>query len=763
MKYLVLTLFLSIAFYIQATHEGAGSDIYVDHQGNGVYKITLVRYGAGSTLTSVPFTTNSTPSTFSLPKVQTTSVQLPQCVGNFTTDLTIFEGLVQFSTIPVNGLELTTNCTWPTQNNIQNWPILSITTTIYPGFSGHSPRFMDAPQLHLFNDSIAQINMGAYNVEREDSLHFEFSQLEPFLGSGSYMPGYSSNSPFGTNVPTEINSHSGLIEAINVPNGSYYIGIDVSAYKDGVKTCTVKRDFSICSAPTYKSQPKIELQNIHFTGADSSKTSNTYFFDMNFGDTLRFDISSFSTNSDSVEIKSFGNLLYNNSGWSGNCSGNHCALNFSPGGIKGKSSAHEWFSFAPKYGFIPTGRKSGSAHFIFQAYQEDSLGSYGYANVAVYVRVKKAQSIRSVSRIDLCNGQVKKAQILGDTTNLKWYPSIGVSNNTSASPFINPPQSQVYTVVNQNNGDSIQIHVNVGVAPKPILNKFNKDLIVANDKAFESINTLYNGATLYQEHDEMKITLVGEYYSHGHYGNCFRSSDTVKFAQLNRVANSAAFSGKSIRSSGNDVKSLTLQFLNRSYSIDTIRFLAPNPQYQKTALSPYLVIIDPQNQTIFSDTAIGYQNLVWKFSLSGLTLDQGTNYRIELHQFENEIVMFKPHAFPYTDKTITMKITGAEYDHFGVTKNNAFPYLEFEFASSIAMSENEIDAQVYPNPATDLFTIQLEGNWTFHLFDLSGRLLLEHTAKDTEQLNINNLPTGTYIYEIKSQNGGTKRDKLIIR
>ncbi|MCT4622165.1 MAG: T9SS type A sorting domain-containing protein, partial [Schleiferiaceae bacterium] len=231
---------------------------------------------------------------------------------------------------------------------------------------------------------------------------------------------------------------------------------------------------------------------------------------------------------------------------------------------------------------------------------------------------------------------------------------------------------------------------------------------------------------------------------------------------LNRVANSAAFSGKSIRSSGNDVKSLTLQFPSRSYSIDSIRFLAPYPQYQKTTQPPYLVIIDPQNQTIYSDTAIGYQNLVWTFALTGLILDKGTNYRIELHQFENEIVLFKPHSLPYMDKTGTMHITGAEYNHYGVNKNDAFPYLEFEFASSITVREKELDAKIYPNQTAGILAIEANEDWSFLMYDLTGRLVETHNSTEGQKIDLSLLPAGTYLYEILSTTNQSKRDKLIV-
>jgi hypothetical protein len=59
------------------------------------------------------------------------------------------------------------------------------------------------------------------------------------------------------------------------------------------------------------------------------------------------------------------------------------------------------------------------------------------------------------------------------------------------------------------------------------------------------------------------------------------------------------------------------------------------------------------------------------------------------------------------------------------------------------VDDNSKPLQIYPNPATDIVTVWADG--LLELLDLEGRLLQQHQVHGQTQLNISNLPAGTYL------------------
>ncbi len=79
---------------------------------------------------------------------------------------------------------------------------------------------------------------------------------------------------------------------------------------------------------------------------------------------------------------------------------------------------------------------------------------------------------------------------------------------------------------------------------------------------------------------------------------------------------------------------------------------------------------------------------------------------------------------------------------------------------------NNIEAatSVYPNPANNLITVKSEGNFTFKLFDVTGKLMLTKKCNSTESMDVSTFANGIYFYEINCQGlSNIKTGKLIIR
>jgi hypothetical protein len=762
--YLLTSLLALCSISVFATHSGTGTEVYIEKTGNNTYKFTLTRYGIQASITSVTFSTNA-PNTGSitLNRVSYKPASAVNCpFGYGEVSVGVFEGTAQFTSIPPNGITIESdNNQWSGFVNIAiDHDRLYSISKIYPGFE-KSAQFFENSYLQSFSNSDVEINMGAFNGNHEDSLHFSFSNVNALNSLNGFEVGYSQNSPFGNSVTTTINPNTGLVMAKNVPNGHYFLGVNVDSYRNGNKVSTINRQVPIYVKTPASSLPEIDLTTVSFTGLDSSKIGNNYYFEMSYSDTLRLNLFASSTNNDSIVLRGLGNLLTNNDGNSGNCAGLSCAQYSLVGGSAGQTMVQGQFEFTPDSNFVDVNSNFGYAHFVFQAFQSDSCKEKRNQNLGLYIRVKRTQSIYSTSGAIVCNGQPFHSQILGDTTNLQWYPSTGVSNPTSASPLLSPSQNTTYTIVNLNNGDSISLKIEVGLVQKPILNISNATLSIPNNKAFDEVTTYYNGTAVYQVDDSLQVNLVGDYYSEGILGNCSSFSDSIKHSALNKIALSNAQKGAAIKTSGHGKKVLKFNFPNRNYQVQKIRMLSPISAYNKTSSAPELKLLDLQGQLLKSVSGTYANNQVWEFNMSNQPFTQGDIYILELTMSETEVVLFKPQSLPFSDNANTFVVTAAEYSDYGVMKSDAFPYLDFEFSTSIAIVENELFATLYPNPVKDILYIETAEPCTLTLMDLNGRSIHVFEIKSTSNLDLSGLAQGAYLYELINALGYSKNGKLI--
>jgi hypothetical protein len=73
---------------------------------------------------------------------------------------------------------------------------------------------------------------------------------------------------------------------------------------------------------------------------------------------------------------------------------------------------------------------------------------------------------------------------------------------------------------------------------------------------------------------------------------------------------------------------------------------------------------------------------------------------------------------------------------------------------------------VYPNPATDVLTLQVEkyslDQLSYSLFDLSGRLLEENKVQNNQtNIDLNGLSSSVYFLKVKSKNREIKNFKIL--
>ncbi|NOQ75911.1 MAG: T9SS type A sorting domain-containing protein [Crocinitomix sp.] len=73
---------------------------------------------------------------------------------------------------------------------------------------------------------------------------------------------------------------------------------------------------------------------------------------------------------------------------------------------------------------------------------------------------------------------------------------------------------------------------------------------------------------------------------------------------------------------------------------------------------------------------------------------------------------------------------------------------------------SKVAVAIYPNPAADLVTISLEGNFTYSIYSVDGQLMQNGTAFDNVNLSLANYTSGVYLVKV-SNNAFTKSVQLI--
>jgi len=91
--------------------------------------------------------------------------------------------------------------------------------------------------------------------------------------------------------------------------------------------------------------------------------------------------------------------------------------------------------------------------------------------------------------------------------------------------------------------------------------------------------------------------------------------------------------------------------------------------------------------------------------------------------------------------------------------------LEYFFPAqplSVTDYEQELDFKLYPNPATDSFSLSVKDEAQVTLFTISGRKVLEKTVTQNDSIDISGLNRGIYLVVVKNYRG-MKTKKLIIK
>ena len=81
--------------------------------------------------------------------------------------------------------------------------------------------------------------------------------------------------------------------------------------------------------------------------------------------------------------------------------------------------------------------------------------------------------------------------------------------------------------------------------------------------------------------------------------------------------------------------------------------------------------------------------------------------------------------------------------------------------------QENLSVMIYPNPATDILTIELEQpmeKWDWTLYNIHGQVVLELRGLSGDKLTIDRgtLATGLYTYQLKTADGPSVSVKITI-
>ena len=97
------------------------------------------------------------------------------------------------------------------------------------------------------------------------------------------------------------------------------------------------------------------------------------------------------------------------------------------------------------------------------------------------------------------------------------------------------------------------------------------------------------------------------------------------------------------------------------------------------------------------------------------------------------------------------KLTEHKSNVTGIGRIDALAAINAVEASD-GMNENKIEANIYPNPTTDIVTIQCDGMTQVKVFSMDGKLV-RNWVVNNNVCQINNLEDGIYLIKIETVKG----------
>ena len=103
------------------------------------------------------------------------------------------------------------------------------------------------------------------------------------------------------------------------------------------------------------------------------------------------------------------------------------------------------------------------------------------------------------------------------------------------------------------------------------------------------------------------------------------------------------------------------------------------------------------------------------------------------------------------------------FRHHNCTDQFAFMIDDVKITNVAGIEENSMEVSVYPNPATDVLNIQLTENASsVSILGMDGKVIsTQVVTANTATVNVSNLVSGVYFYEVVAENGTIVRNTFV--
>lgn len=651
------------------------------------------------------------------------------------------------------------------QTNLVDFQYTYISTRIKPlqGTSYSTPEFA----IHDYVMEAGQsnsLNFAAINRGEADSLYYLLENPKDSAGLDAvYATGYSFTEPFGTGVKWHLDSLTGVLVVDQPLIGYYTLAVSVKSYKNGQFVAVTKRDVIIFCTATLGDRPKLTIPNKAGVPGYLSDSLNRFVFEINEGSILQFNIDAIVTKVNSVypSVKEglYGLNISSING--GSCKGMFCPSVQRLSHVAGASTYQ--FTYQPDSNFVPHGLMEKKNILVFETLINDSCNIIVGERLTFEIIVKPASFMIENFYFELCQGDTLNPIVRGDTTQLLWSPSFGVSDTTSGSPKLYPTSSTSYTLTNLNDGSVQEFYVKVG-KPQPwfILQNDGESLSYVPLKSKKN-SWYYNGAKVAVDQSKYKLVLPGSYEAVLEDSICLRSSKPSVHKNPSIVSLSTDQNGGSVIEENVSEVKVTASSLMKGRILTNIHLLIPDSTVKKTNAVQKLEIIDPTSGMVLLGVTLSEIHQGY-YSSSGFSLNlvQGKNYEFLITSNDQTMLLYQPSAMPFIDKDQQVKVEKTEVVRNGQTNlQHLYPYMGFEFKSGLHQHELEVNSlQVYPNPFSEQVAIDIEGEGQIVISDLTGKVVLTSALSGPTSINTTQLKRGVYLYLIKSE-GIEKVGKLI--
>lgn len=142
----------------------------------------------------------------------------------------------------------------------------------------------------------------------------------------------------------------------------------------------------------------------------------------------------------------------------------------------------------------------------------------------------------------------------------------------------------------------------------------------------------------------------------------------------------------------------------------------------------------------------------------------------------NILFPFSSSYFSYDYEWFTMNNKRTEQDWYTIDVNTwAFMFVETQYYHyspvqnlGVPVTDDNTELKIYPNPATESFSIQLPATetssaWNLVITNMTGKVVKTVSVITGEEISVNDIPAGCYIVILSDKNGMTSSAKLIVK